>query len=76
MPQEKVLGPILCLFYTCDIPQSEHDTIARFASNNAILTGRNNINIEATLKLQTAIKKVQAWKINLNETKSVHVDLQ
>jgi Reverse transcriptase (RNA-dependent DNA polymerase) len=77
VPQGSVLGPILYLLYTCDIPELENSTIATFADDTAIMAVGND-NIESTSKLQIAINKIQIWtnkwRIKLNETKSVHVD--
>lgn len=77
VPQGSVLGPILYLLYTNDLPTLEHNTVATFADDTAILAlGQNNL--ESTEKLQSAIDEVQVWtqkwKIKLNETKSSHVD--
>jgi hypothetical protein len=60
VPQGSVLGPVLYLLYTCDIPTLENDTIATFADDTAILTvGKNNE--EATEKLQTAVNQIKDW---------------
>lgn len=77
VPQGSVLGPILYLLYTCDIPQPENSTIATFADDTAILSvGRSNE--EATEKLQLAVNSIYSWtvkwRIRLNETKSIHVN--
>lgn len=77
VPQGSVLGPVLYLLYTNDLPTLEHHTIATFADDTAIMAvGQNNL--ESTEKLQNAINRVQLWtkkwRIKLNESKSVHVD--
>lgn len=77
VPQGSVLGPILYLLYTCDIPELENNTIATFADDTAIMaTGSSHK--EAVEKVQLAINKVydwtQKWKIKLNESKLIHID--
>lgn len=77
VPQGSVLGPILYLLYTSDIPVLEHETIATFADDTAVIAvGKNHE--DAAEKLQASIDKIntwtKAWRIKLNETKSVHID--
>lgn len=77
VPQGSVLGPILYLLFTRDIPQTEGTIVATFADDTAILAVGKTIN-EATIKLQNALDNInewtQTWRIALNELKSVHVD--
>lgn len=77
VPQGSVLGPILYLLYTCDIPREENATIATFADDAAILATGDNIE-EATKKLKKATENISTWmkkwKIKLNKRKSVHVN--
>lgn len=43
VPQGSVIGPVLYLLYTCDIPQQQDVEIATFADDTAILAvGKNN----------------------------------
>lgn len=77
VPQGSVLGPILYLIFTNDIPNSKNVTIATFADDTAILvTGENTS--ESTKKLQSAIKTVnewtKRWEIKLNKDKSVLIN--
>jgi hypothetical protein len=77
VPQGSVLGPTLYLIYTSDIPQLEHDTIATFADDTAVLAiGKDHE--EAANKLQTSINQIsnwtKRWRIKMNESKSVHIN--
>lgn len=77
VPQGSVLGPVLYLLYTRDIPKSEGTTMATFADDTAIMAVANTCD-EATTKLQTSLDSVcrwtKLWRINLNETKSVQIN--
>ena len=55
-----VLGPVLYLLYTSDLPKLENSTVATFADDTAILTVGNS-NEESTGKLQTAINQIQGY---------------
>ena len=77
VPQGSILGPILYLLYTADIPLPINSKIATFADDTCILSTGND-EIESTRKLQSSVDKIVAWtetwRIKLNEGKSVHVD--
>lgn len=77
VPQGSILGPILYLIYTSDIPVMEDIKVATFADDTSLMaTGRDIA--ESTAKLQQANNSIskwcKSWKIKLNETKSVHVN--
>ena len=77
VPQGSVLGPVLYLLYTNDLPSLEHNTVATFADDTAILAvGKSNE--ESTQSLQSAITEIynwtKRWRIKLNESKSVHIN--
>jgi hypothetical protein len=77
VPQGSVLGTVLYLLYTSDLPTPENNTIATFTDNTAILAVGYS-NEEATEKLQEAVSQInnstKRWCIKLNEAKSVHVN--
>ena len=77
MPQGSVLGPILYLLFTCDLPQPENVSVATFADDTAIMAIGSTLG-EATNMLQGASDQIQQWtgkwKIKLNELKSVHIN--
>ena len=75
VPQGSVLGPTLYIFYTADIPTTEHTETAMFADDTSVLSV-HSFQEEATKNLQHALNKIQKgadkWKITLNEQKSTH----
>jgi hypothetical protein len=77
VPQGSVLGPLLYLLYTCDVPETEETMIATFADDTGVLAVGCNEQ-EANNNLQVALNKISAWtnlwRIKLNETKSVHIN--
>jgi hypothetical protein len=77
VPQGSVLGPILYLLYTSDLPTLQQTIVATFADDTAIMAIGDN-NSESTQKLQIAITEVKRWtrkwQIKLNNAKSVHID--
>ena len=77
VPQGSVLGPILYLLFTSDIPKLENNIIATFADDTAIMAVGTSVD-DSTEKLQSALSKIynwtEKWKIKLNESKSVHID--
>lgn len=81
VPQGSVIGPILYLLYTSDIPQGTNVMTAQrndgFADDTAILAVGENVNT-ATSKLQRSFDKVniwtKQWRIKLNEAKSTHIN--
>lgn len=76
VPQGSVLGPILYLLYTRDMPSTDA-TIATFADDTAILATAENIT-DSTNKLQRATNKIynwtKKWRIKLNENKSTCIN--
>ena len=77
VPQGSVLGPILFLLYTSDIPLSEKCITATFADDTAILSADENYEVSIR-NLQKAVSLIESWTVKwalkLNELKSVHVD--
>ena len=77
VPQGSVLGPLLYLIYTYDLPKLGINTIATFADDTAVMATGKSIE-ETSKKLQDSVSEIhkwtKKWRIKLNEAKSTHVD--
>lgn len=76
VPQGSILGPLLYLIYTADLPTTEDTLVGTFADDTAVVASDNNP-IQASRILQTELDNItrwlHQWRIKPNESKSVQV---
>lgn len=77
VPQGSVLGPVLYVLYTRDIPVNDGTLLGTFADDTAILTADKSVEVSAR-KLQNAANNIsnwtKKWRIKINETKSTCIN--
>ena len=77
VPQGSVLGPLLYLLYTADIPKPRNVMVATFADDTALLAPHEEYSTAVTM-LQQALTEIdiwtRRWKIRLNAGKTVRID--
>lgn len=76
VPQGSILGPLLYLLYTSDMPTQAGVHISTFADDTALLCSHENSQ-EASRRLQDYVmileKWLQKWRIKVNEQKCTHI---
>jgi hypothetical protein len=76
IPQGSVLGQLLYLLVTADLPISPETTSATFADNKAVIATDNDPTITSS-KLQTNSLAIQSWlakwRMKANAPKSTHI---
>ena len=78
VPQGSVLGPVLYLLFTADIPtpREKHEMIATFADDTVLLSSNKDIKIAvANLQhlLNSTLNWFQNWGIQINSDKTIQV---
>lgn len=76
VPQGSVLGPLLYLLYTADLPTTQETIIGTFADDTAIIACDKDP-VAASDHIQRHIHLIEnwieKWQIKINENKSSHV---
>jgi hypothetical protein len=76
VPQGSILGPLLYLIFTADVPLTENTLMATFADDTAIMYSDHDPNT-ASQKLQHLLNLLQnwmeQWKITVNPAKSTQI---
>ena len=76
VPQGSVLGPLLYLIYTADLPQNPNTLTSTFADDTAIISCHYEHNVASKI-LSTHLRELEGWlrkwRVKVNESKSTHI---
>jgi hypothetical protein len=76
VPQGSIIGPLLYVLYTSDLPTSRETTLGTFADDTAIFATHEDptmASINPQDHLNIIEKWLKKWKIKVNESRSSHI---
>ncbi|PZC85941.1 hypothetical protein B5X24_HaOG214306 [Helicoverpa armigera] len=77
VPQGSILGPVLYILYTADLPTTSKTTVATYYADDTALLSTHTDPVTTSEQLQHHINEVEewlkVWRIHANQSESIHV---